>query len=62
VRDDAYEAALWHCSTDRTLVPGPANKKWFRNHVVMELIVRALERMKLKYPAPTVDISKVVPN
>jgi hypothetical protein len=37
----------------------PANKKWLRNHVVAELIVQALDRMKLKYPAPTVDISKV---
>ena len=38
----------------------PANRKWFRNHLVAELIVRTLDRMRLKYPAPTVDISRVV--
>jgi len=58
---EAYEAALRHCSTD--CAPWyviPADKKWFRNQVVAELIVQALDRMKLKYPARTVDISKVV--
>ncbi len=58
---EAYEDALRKCSTERApwyIIP--ANKKWFRNYLVAELIVRALDRMKLKYPAPTVDISKVV--
>jgi len=58
---EAYEDALRECSTDRApwyIVP--ANKKWFRNYVVAELVVHALDRMKLKYPAPTVDMSKVV--
>jgi hypothetical protein len=36
----------------------PPIRNGFATNVVMELIVRALERMKLKYPAPTVDISK----
>jgi PPK2 family polyphosphate:nucleotide phosphotransferase len=58
---NAYEAALGKCSTDRApWYVVPANKKWFRNHVVAELIVQALDNMKLKYPAPSVDISKVV--
>jgi len=57
---EAYEAALRKCSTDRApWYVIPANKKWLRNQVVAELIVQALDRMKLKYPAPTVDISKV---
>lgn len=57
----AYEEALRKCSTDRApWYVIPADKKWFRNYVVAELIVDALDRMKLKYPAPTVDISKVV--
>jgi hypothetical protein len=38
----------------------PAVKKWLRNHVVAELIVQALDEMKLKYPAPSVDISNVL--
>jgi PPK2 family polyphosphate:nucleotide phosphotransferase len=57
----AYEDALRKCSTE--CAPWyviPANRKWIRNYLVAELIVRALDDMKLKYPAPTVDISKVV--
>ena len=30
----------------------PANHKWYRNLVVSDRIVRALEGMKLKYPRP----------
>ena len=58
---EAYEEALRKCST--AWAPWyviPANRKWFRNHLVAEIIVKALDGMKLKYPAPTVDISKVV--
>ena len=57
---EAYEEALHRCSTE--WAPWhviPANKKWFRNYLVAELIVRALDRMRLKYPPPTIDISKV---
>jgi polyphosphate kinase 2 (PPK2 family) len=58
---EAYEDALRKCSTDRApWYVIPADRKWFRNYLVAELIVRALARMRLKYPPPTVDISKVV--
>jgi PPK2 family polyphosphate:nucleotide phosphotransferase len=57
---EAYEEALYRCSTEwAPWYVIPANKKWFRNYLVAELIVRALDRMRLKYPPPTVDISKV---
>jgi PPK2 family polyphosphate:nucleotide phosphotransferase len=58
---EAYDDALQKCSTP--WAPWhviPANKKWFRNYLVAELIVAALDRMRLKYPPPTVDLSKVV--
>jgi PPK2 family polyphosphate:nucleotide phosphotransferase len=57
---EAYEEALARCST--AAAPWhviPANKKWFRNYLVADLVVGALDNMRLKYPAPTVDISKV---
>jgi PPK2 family polyphosphate:nucleotide phosphotransferase len=57
----AYEDALRKCST--AWAPWhviPANHKWFRNYLIAELIVQALDRMRLKYPAPTVDLSKVI--
>jgi len=57
----AYEEALRKCSTEAApWYVIPANKKWFRNYLVAELVVHALNDMRLKYPAPTVDISKVV--
>jgi PPK2 family polyphosphate:nucleotide phosphotransferase len=57
----AYEDALHRCSTEwAPWYVIPANKKWFRNYLIAELIVKALDRMRLKYPAPTVDLSKVV--
>jgi PPK2 family polyphosphate:nucleotide phosphotransferase len=58
---EAYEEALRKCSTEwAPWYVIPANRKWLRNHVIAELIVQALDNMKLKYPAPTVDMSKVV--
>jgi PPK2 family polyphosphate:nucleotide phosphotransferase len=58
---EAYEDALEKCSTK--WAPWyiiPANRKWLRNQIIADLIVDALDDMKLKYPAPSVDISKVV--
>jgi len=56
----AYEDALRKCSTSRApwyIIP--ANHKWFRNYLIAELIVHALEDMKLKYPPLMVDVSKI---
>jgi PPK2 family polyphosphate:nucleotide phosphotransferase len=57
----AYEDALERCSTKRApwqIVP--ANKKWYRNLVVAQTIVETLRGLKMEYPAPTVDLSKIV--
>jgi PPK2 family polyphosphate:nucleotide phosphotransferase len=37
----------------------PANKKWFRNLVVALVIGDTLERMKPKFPKPTINLSKM---
>jgi PPK2 family polyphosphate:nucleotide phosphotransferase len=58
---EAYEDALRKCSTE--WAPWhviPSNRKWLRNHLIAGLVVQALDGMKLKYPAPTVDVSKVI--
>jgi PPK2 family polyphosphate:nucleotide phosphotransferase len=58
---EAYEDALRKCSTE--VAPWyiiPANKKWFRNMVVSQIIVEALESLHMKYPKPTFDPSKIV--
>ena len=57
---EAYEDALEKCSTKRApwfIVPG--DRKWFRNWVISDTIVRALKKLDLRYPKPTVDLSKV---
>ena len=56
----AYEAVFRKCSTE--WAPWyiiPANNKSFRNYAIAEIIVRTLEQMKLEYPPPAIDLSKV---
>lgn len=56
----AYEEALTRCST--AAAPWyviPSNKKWFRNLAVSHIIAETLEGLKMKFPAPTVDINKI---
>jgi PPK2 family polyphosphate:nucleotide phosphotransferase len=56
----AYEDAIRKCSTpDAPWFIIPANKKWFRNLAVSHIIAETLEEMNPKFPAPTVDISKL---
>jgi polyphosphate kinase 2 (PPK2 family) len=58
---EAYEDAIERCSTPwAPWYVVPSDKKWLRNHIVAEVVVKALDEMKLKYPPPTVDVSKVV--
>jgi len=57
---EAYDDMLRRCSTEK--VPWyviPANRKWFRNFAVSQIIVEALEDMDLKYPKPAADLSSI---
>jgi PPK2 family polyphosphate:nucleotide phosphotransferase len=56
----AYEDAINNCSTPRApwhIVP--ANKKWYRDYVVAGIVVKALEKLRLKWPRPACDLSKL---
>lgn len=56
----AYEDALSRCSTP--WAPWfiiPANRKWFRNLAVSQIIVETLEGLKMKFPKPTLDVSSI---
>ncbi|MDE3169056.1 MAG: polyphosphate kinase 2 family protein [Acidobacteriota bacterium] len=56
----AYEAVLSKCSAE--YAPWyiiPADKKWFRNLAVSHIIVETLEKLRMKFPAPSVDIGKI---
>jgi PPK2 family polyphosphate:nucleotide phosphotransferase len=37
----------------------PANRKWFRNFAVANILIRTLESMKLRLPAPSQDLSHI---
>jgi len=57
---EAYEDALTKCNAD--YAPWyviPANRKWFRNLAVAQILVETLEGMKLQYPKPVADLSKI---
>ena len=56
----AYEDMLTRCSTE--YAPWfiiPSNKKWFRNLAVSHVISETLEDMKMKFPAPTIDVKRL---
>jgi PPK2 family polyphosphate:nucleotide phosphotransferase len=56
----AYEEAIGRCST--AYAPWfiiPADRKWFRNLAISEVIVEALQGMCLSWPRSTADLSKV---
>lgn len=38
----------------------PSNIKWFRNIVIATILVHTLEGMKLSFPEPKIDISKMI--
>jgi PPK2 family polyphosphate:nucleotide phosphotransferase len=55
----AYEDALTRCSTD--LAPWfvvPADRKWYRDWAVTQLLVEQLEELGLAWPAPTYDVDE----
>ena len=57
---EAYEEALTRCSTE--WAPWyiiPANRKWFRNVAVAQIVAERLASLDMKFPAPTVDISRI---
>ncbi len=57
----SYEKALSRCSTPwAPWYVIPANLKWFRNWAVAQIIVNTLERMKLKFPEPKIDLSRLI--
>jgi PPK2 family polyphosphate:nucleotide phosphotransferase len=56
----AYEDCLSLCSTKwAPWYIVPANKKWYRNLVVARVVVETLRALKMDYPPPSVELSKV---
>ncbi|MBN2134070.1 MAG: polyphosphate kinase 2 family protein [Sedimentisphaerales bacterium] len=56
----AYEDALGKCSTAHApWFVIPANKKWFRNLVISEILVKHLAKLRMAFPEPPADLSKI---
>jgi PPK2 family polyphosphate:nucleotide phosphotransferase len=56
----AYEDALTECSTERApWYVIPANKKWFRNLAVSQIVVDEMTSWKMEYPPPAADLSEL---
>jgi PPK2 family polyphosphate:nucleotide phosphotransferase len=56
----AVEVAVQRCSTrDAPWYVIPANKKWYRNAAVSEILVETLEVLDMKFPPPTVDPRRI---
>jgi len=56
----AYEDILRH--TSHKTAPWfviPSDHKWYRNLAISTILVEALDSLKLKYPEPTMDVSKI---
>jgi PPK2 family polyphosphate:nucleotide phosphotransferase len=57
---EAYQDMLQKCSTE--CAPWyviPANRKWFRNLAVSQILRHELEAMKLRYPTPAEGLSEI---
>ena len=58
--EKAYEDAINRCST--SYAPWhivPADHKWYRDYVVAQTLVKALEKLKMNWPKPKEDLSKL---
>ncbi|MBD3920354.1 polyphosphate kinase 2 family protein [Paenibacillus sp. PR3] len=58
---DAYEDAFRHTATKHSpwhIVP--ANERWFRDYLVLRIILNAMESLDLNYPEPDIDTRKLL--
>jgi PPK2 family polyphosphate:nucleotide phosphotransferase len=57
---EAFEAAISRCSTD--IAPWyviPADRKWFRDFAVSQILVQELSKLPLAFPRPAFDPGKI---
>jgi PPK2 family polyphosphate:nucleotide phosphotransferase len=56
---EAYSDALERCNTD--VAPWhvvPADRKWYRNWAIMNILVEQLEALKVEWPQPEFDVAE----
>ena len=57
---EAFEDAINHCSS--AYAPWhvvPANHKWYRDYAIAGAVASALEKLKMRWPKPKEDLSKI---
>jgi PPK2 family polyphosphate:nucleotide phosphotransferase len=47
----SHAAARWHVI--------PSDRNWYRNHLIAQTVVDTLEKLRLKWPKPKEDLSKI---
>ena len=58
---EAFEAALSRTSTDHApWYVVPADAKWYRDLVILEVLVGTLERLQMRYPEPEDGLHDIV--
>ena len=56
----AFEEVLSRCSMPwAPWFVIPANRKWYRNLAVSQIIIEALEKLDMRYPPPLPDADKI---
>lgn len=57
---EAYEDALSKCSTEKApWYVIPADRKWFRNAIISQIVVDYLEGLKMQMPKPSVNPQEI---
>jgi PPK2 family polyphosphate:nucleotide phosphotransferase len=60
---EAYEQALGETSTKQApWYVVPADKKWYRNLVVSQLLIDKLDALEMRYPEPEIGIENIIIN
>jgi PPK2 family polyphosphate:nucleotide phosphotransferase len=58
--EKAFEDLLAKCSTKHApWVIVPSDRKWYRNYVISDVIVQALDKLDMKFPKPAPGIEKM---
>lgn len=56
---EAYEDVFRHTATKRSpwhIVP--ANERWFRDYLVLRILIKSMEKLNLAYPEPDIETRK----
>lgn len=58
---ECYEDVFSYCSTKKSpWYVIPADNRWFRDYIVLKIIVQKLETLDLKYPKPNGNIEELI--